>query len=412
MVEPGRWPRIASSLIPIAGVAAFLQLVGPGSVVGPVLVAALIMVPLSAVLIPTRSGTVSSAVMAVAAALPFITTDGVRVFTLQESLAVIALGTAATWILRTARGDTTASVIIRSLRLAASGMAFVSLFELIGPAYIERLGGSESQWIENWWQIVTLFVVVPASFVVASVVTWVTGNGNGRNQPLEFRDLDVYVTVMTIGALFGLTFDVARWFAFVIAALPFLFAAGAFRRLAEAKRTYNQTVRALAQIPEAAGHVHPGHALRVAALATSLAETMGLDHRSVEDVEWSAYLHDIGRISLNDPGVARIGYTDADIAEWGSVIAEEATLSTVAQIIRRQHEPYRRPGQQPDPDLPIASRIIKVASAYDELTAEQGHSPLEGLEQLHRGSVYDYDPEIVNALRALLERRNALGTSA
>ena len=32
-------------------------------------------------------------------------------------------------------------------------------------------------------------------------------------------------------------------------------------------------------------------------------------------------------------------------------------------------------------------------------------SPLEAMEKLHRGSVYDYDPDVVAVLRRMLERR-------
>jgi HD-GYP domain-containing protein (c-di-GMP phosphodiesterase class II) len=37
-----------------------------------------------------------------------------------------------------------------------------------------------------------------------------------------------------------------------------------------------------------------------------------------------------------------------------------------------------------------------------------GLSPLEAIETLHRGAAYDYDPEVVGALRRVLERRAAI----
>ena len=52
-----------------------------------------------------------------------------------------------------------------------------------------------------------------------------------------------------------------------------------------------------------------------------------------------------------------------------------------------------------DADVPLVSRIIKVASAYDEACHEMQLDPLDAMERLHRGSAYDYDPDIVASLR-------------
>ena len=289
---------------------------------------------------------------------------------------------------------------------------YVTMFEFVGFRGLATADLETGLWLADWWQVVTIALITPVAFVLEGTAATITRSALSRSlgsrSPLELRDFDIYLTLVATGALFGLTFSVIGWFALVVAGVPFLLALGSFRRLAETRRTYFQTVRALAQIPEAAGHVAPGHAIRAARMATAVARYLGLAPTAVEEVLWAAYLHDIGRISLNDPGVVRIGYTETDIAEWGSVIVEEATLHDVAEIIRLQHEPYRRPGQQADPDLPVASRIVKVASAYDDLVSDGSHSPLEALEQLHRGSVYDYDPEIVSAVRAILEVREEL----
>ena len=120
-------------------------------------------------------------------------------------------------------------------------------------------------------------------------------------------------------------------------------------------------------------------------------------------------MHDIGRITLNQPSILRMGFTDEDIARWGSeMIGDVSYLNEVATLVRKQHEPYRRPGQERDPDLPLGAKIIKAASAYDHATNELGFLPLEALEVLHRGAAYDYDPDVVSAIRNVLEREGAV----
>src|SRR5690606_26265837 len=190
---------------------------------------------------------------------------------------------------------------------------------------------------------------------------------------------------------------------------PYSLAHSAFKRFQETKVTYKQTIRALARIPEVSGLGVDGHADRTTALAASIAKEMGVGPATVEQVEFAALMHDIGRVSLNEPQVIRMGYTDDDIARWSAeIIAESPYLERVAEDVRYQYEPYRRPGVQDDPDVSIVSRIIKVAAAYDWRVHESGSSPLQALESIHSGVAYDYDPDVVASLRRLLESRGKL----
>jgi response regulator RpfG family c-di-GMP phosphodiesterase len=126
----------------------------------------------------------------------------------------------------------------------------------------------------------------------------------------------------------------------------------------------------------------------------------------VEFTEYAAFLHDIGRVSLNEPSVLRMGFSENDLARWGAeIVGETEYLSPVADVVARQYQPFRSPGDSGDPDLPVPAKIVKIASAYDESRSELGFSPLEAMERLHRGAAYDYDPEIVAVLRTILDRR-------
>ena len=158
-----------------------------------------------------------------------------------------------------------------------------------------------------------------------------------------------------------------------------------------------------------AGLSPEGHSDRTADLATAIAQEVGLSPDEVTELSYASLMHDIGRITLNEPNIIRMGFTDEDIARWGSEIISEAPyLSDVAHLVRNQHNPYRRPGEHEDVGLPMSSRIIKVASAYDHATADLGMSALEALEVLHRGAAYDYDPQVVHAVRRVLVRRRVV----
>lgn len=222
-------------------------------------------------------------------------------------------------------------------------------------------------------------------------------------------DWPALVSVFAAGIMFALAFDSVRWWALPIAALPYAFSHASFMRYEGSRVTYGQTIRALARIPEVAGLAPEGHAVRTASIAVEVAKDLGLAPGDVGDVEYAALMHDIGRITLNEPAIIKAGYTDEDIARWGSqIVAEAPSLSKVADYVLLQHDPYRRPGVETDESVPTASRIIKVASAYDQAVHEAGLPPIEAIETLHRGAAYDFDPAVVSALRRVMGRRGVI----
>jgi hypothetical protein len=226
---------------------------------------------------------------------------------------------------------------------------------------------------------------------------------------LAIEDWTVAVSILAAGALFGLTFPEMRWWAVPVALLPYAFSHLAFVRYHDTRVTYRQTIRALAQIPEVAGLASEGHAERTAELSVAMAREVGMHPRRIANLEYAALMHDIGRITLNEPAILRAGYTDEDIARWGAqIIAEAPYLERVSFLVAEQHRPFRTPGVERDPEIPDGSKIIKTASSYDKAVHELRLSPVEALEQLHRGSAYDFDPAVTASLRRVLVHRGAV----
>lgn len=215
------------------------------------------------------------------------------------------------------------------------------------------------------------------------------------------------ITVLILsGTMVGTAYSVLGWTAILVAAVPYSFTHQALARYNGTKVTYGQTIQALSQIPEVAGLAPLGHSVRTGHLAADIGREMGLHPEDVEDLEYAGYMHDIGRITLNEPAILRAGFTDMDIARWGSqIIAEAPHLGEVSKIVGDQCLPYRSPGQEKDPDVSTTSKIIKVVSAYDQAVHEMGLRPVDALEQLHRGSAYEFDPDVTSSLRRVLEFR-------
>ncbi len=223
------------------------------------------------------------------------------------------------------------------------------------------------------------------------------------------EDWSAITVLILAGTVVGSAYGALGWTAILVAAVPYSFTHTALARYKGTKITYGQTIQALSQIPEVAGLASRGHAVRTGHLARDIGRELGLHPDLVEDLEYAGYMHDIGRITLNEPAILRAGFTDVDIARWGSqIIAEAPHLDEVARIVGDQCLPYRSPGEERDPEVSTTSKIIKVVSAYDQAVNELELPPIDALEQLHRGAAYEFDPEITSSLRRVLEFRGVI----
>lgn len=189
------------------------------------------------------------------------------------------------------------------------------------------------------------------------------------------------------------------------------------RRIREAQR---QTLIALSRLTDQAGLTTPGHGVRVARLAVPVAREVGVEDADLEDVEAAALLHDVGQVGLSQPipGGATVEISLRDqrrvAATGAAILARTAELSrlapTVADVGVPQHWAEERG------DVPLSSRVVRVASAYDDLTAAGSglggsHTPGTAVERILRATPYEYDPQVVDALIRHLVRGGVLSTA-
>ncbi len=371
------------------------------------LIAALALVLGSLVGVATsNSGNRFTTGLAVAAAIPFVFSVETGV-DLAGTLAAYGVGLAVVWVVRYSRGEKHRELLPTMVRRFGGFVTYAVVYSGMRFGLFADLSGE--------WEDLVPFLVALLAWLAVEVLLramLVLGPRELSRTYLAramLHDLNVFVGLALTGALFGELYPEISWWALPIALLPYTFAHSAFRRFQETKVTYKQTIRALARIPEVSGLAVDGHADRTTELATSISKELGLGPSQVEDVEYAGLMHDIGRVSLNEPNVVKMGYTDDDIARWSSeIIAESPYLDRVAEDVEQQYEPYRKPGEQEDPGVSIVSRVIKVSAAYDWKVHKDGRSPLEALEELHGGAAYEFDPEVVASLRRLLEARGVL----
>jgi putative nucleotidyltransferase with HDIG domain len=162
---------------------------------------------------------------------------------------------------------------------------------------------------------------------------------------------------------------------------------------------------------ESKDHYTHGHCQRVAFFATVLADTTGMDARSLFWFRLGALLHDIGKIIVPTEVLNKAGELTEE--EWAIMKRHpEAGLELVSEIdfpgdvraiIRNHHERWDGTGY-PDglkgEDIPIAARILCVADVYDALTTARSYRdslPHARAAEVMRASRGQFDPHLLEA---------------
>lgn len=210
------------------------------------------------------------------------------------------------------------------------------------------------------------------------------------------------VAIGATGVVTALGVAVAGPWAPAVLCGPLLLTQVSARRYAAVRTTCGQTMASLARATEIAGYTPPGHARRVAALATAVGRELGLTGPRLTVLEHAALMHDIGQLSLLDP-VAGGATARLPAAEQrriallgGAVVRRTGAGPEVAAVVERQADPYR--------EQPLAARIVRTVNAYDDLCGESVGGPLRALEQLRLGTGHDHQPQVVEALGRVLAR--------
>ena len=165
------------------------------------------------------------------------------------------------------------------------------------------------------------------------------------------------------------------------------------------------------------------HTQRVGQMAADLAQAMGLDSRTVSLMERAAPLHDIGKIGIPDAILLKPGnLTPEELAVMRThprigaqmLSGGRSELMMMAERIALSHhecwDGSGYPGGLAGSAIPIEARIVAVADCIDALTHNRPYRaswPLKAvLEEVHRCSGTQFDPEIVNAMiESRLHRR-------
>lgn len=197
----------------------------------------------------------------------------------------------------------------------------------------------------------------------------------------------------------------------------------------EKARTYHKLrsdveklVNTLSAMADAAERTTNGHAGRVMDYALTIGEEMDLPRDQLETLRFAGLLHDIGKLGVSQEIILKPArLTPEEMAEvkrhaeiGANIVDQMEFLDSVAPIVLHHHERWDGEGYPKGlagEAIPLAARILAVADSFDAMTSERAYSkalPIGSARvELERGSGTQFDPQVVSAFLAILDRRAA-----
>jgi diguanylate cyclase (GGDEF)-like protein len=187
-------------------------------------------------------------------------------------------------------------------------------------------------------------------------------------------------------------------------------------RTSAGRQTTDVLLRVLAErSPDLGEHVEG-----VMRLCADIADHLGVTPDERGALLQAASLHDVGKAAIPDAILDKPGPLDE--GEWAfmrqhtvmgeRIMAAAPSLTHAAQLVRWSHERIDGLGY---PDgiagdaIPIGARIICACDAFDAMISDRAYRPAmkidEAVEELRRCAGTQFDPQVVEALTAVIAAR-------
>jgi diguanylate cyclase (GGDEF)-like protein/putative nucleotidyltransferase with HDIG domain len=196
--------------------------------------------------------------------------------------------------------------------------------------------------------------------------------------------------------------------------------------IVEDERHTQTLANALALAVDAKDSYTRSHCQTVSQLCVVIATQLGLTREQLARLRLAGLLHDVGKIGIPDSILQKPGaLTDDEYEQMkthsalGAEILEAADMPVEANWVRHHHERIDGAGY-PDglagADVPLESRIILVADAFEAMTSDRPYRLAPGqsyaIDQLRSNSGTQFDPHIVEALIRCLDNNPGPGRAS
>jgi diguanylate cyclase (GGDEF)-like protein len=167
------------------------------------------------------------------------------------------------------------------------------------------------------------------------------------------------------------------------------------------------------------------HSQAVSRYVEAIGRELALDAQTVEHLRLAGLLHDLGKIAIPDHILRKSGTLDEEEtmmlqehAEIGYRLLQGADVAPIDEWIRHHHESWDGTGYPQGlrgDAIPLGSRIILVADAFDAMTSDRVYrssgSVSAAIAELRRCSWVQFDARVVAALESYVARDELKATA-
>ena len=187
----------------------------------------------------------------------------------------------------------------------------------------------------------------------------------------------------------------------------------------ELNEAYASTIAVLADAIEAKDAYTRGHCESVMRLAVEVGRRLELKGEKLDEVRYSALLHDIGKIGVPDGILLKPGkLMDEEFsiiqkhpAIGRDLVSRVPTLNRLTDAILHHHEKWDGSGYPEGlagEGIPLAARIVGAVDAFDAMTTPRPYrNPVshgEAIAEMQRCAGTQFDPAIVNLIELILHQ--------
>jgi putative nucleotidyltransferase with HDIG domain len=182
--------------------------------------------------------------------------------------------------------------------------------------------------------------------------------------------------------------------------------------------SYLDTVKMLVNFLDHKDEYTKGHCQRVTKLAVAIGQALDFSDVDIQNLEFAALLHDIGKLAVPDDIINKEGkltMQEYEIVKMHPAVGYEiikdiSFLDGSKKILLQHHERIDGRGYPiglTDHQIDIGSKILSIADAYDAMTSSRpyrkdGLSQEQAIEQLELSTGGQFDKTIVDVFISLL----------
>jgi HD-GYP domain-containing protein (c-di-GMP phosphodiesterase class II) len=189
-------------------------------------------------------------------------------------------------------------------------------------------------------------------------------------------------------------------------------------------RLQNQTVASLAHALEAKDVVTHRHSDRTRALVRAVAQELALPDMLIQEIEYGAFLHDIGKIGISDAILKKTSKLTVDEYDemkhhptiGYKILQPLPFLRGVGSIVIYHQEWFNGTGYPEGlagEEIPLGARIVQIIDAWDAMTSDRPYRKAmpktAAVAELRAQAGTQFDPKLVDLFLRVIDRLDREG---